>query len=590
MQFNQNNLNQANSPYLRQHKNNPIHWQEWSRDVLNYAKQNNKIIFLSIGYSTCHWCHVMANEAFSDKEIADYLNNHFVSIKVDKEQRPDIDKQMMDFLVSNTGSGGWPLNVFLTSNQNPFYSLTYLTPENFLELIKYIKNFYEKNTINKEFQKSRIINPLDIEEDFIIETLKKNFDLKSGGFGLFNKFPLHSTMLFMLHYYEGTKNENIKFMITKTLDAMMEKGLNDHLQGGFFRYCVDSNWNIPHFEKMLYDQAMHLWIYCLSYKIFKENKYKIISEKIIDCLLLTFFKSGFFISAHDADTNHEEGLTYLWSYNELKKILNRKEFNTLYKNYQIFESGNFEGKIHFIKKNQNFSDELIGIEKKLLEIRNQREQPFKDEKFITSWNSLIGIALINAYRYFKKDECLELAKKLFSKIWNEHFYNDKLFHSSFKGKIQEHEFLEDYASFLLFASYLHEETNNYKRYMISLYEKIKKFKEDNWIESENKDFIKVYSDYYDNPIPSSASLAELALIRTEILLGNNYLIKKKFKEPLKNDFFNISIMIKKGLFHIITSENKIDWENLPSNTIQKIGLTFSNCYKDSCSLINNFHK
>ena len=588
MQFNQNNLNQAASPYLRQHKNNPIHWQEWSQDVLDYAKENNKIIFLSIGYSTCHWCHVMAEEAFSDKEIADYLNNHFVSIKIDKEQRPDIDKQMMDFLISYTGNGGWPLNVFLTSNQNPFYPLTYLPLENFLELIKYIKNFYEKNNKKIEFQKSKIINPLDIKEDFIIEILTKNFDHKSGGFGLFHKFPLHSTMLFMLHYYEETKNENIKFMITKTLDAMMEKGLNDHLQGGFFRYCVD-NWNIPHFEKMLYDQAMHLWVYCLSYKTFEEEKYKIISEKILNCLLETFLESGFFISAHDADTNHEEGLTYLWDYNELKKILNQKEFDLLKENYQISDSGNFKGKIHFIKKNSYFSNEINHIERKLLEIRNKKEQPFKDEKFITSWNSLAGIALINAYRYLKKNEYLELAKKLFSKIYNEHFYNEKLFHSSFKEKFQEQEFLEDYASFLLFITYLHEETNDYKEYIISISEKIKKFKEgDNWIESENKDFIKVYSDYYDNPISSSASLAELALIRTEILLGNNYLTKKKFKEPLKNDFLNISVLIKKGLFHIITSENKLDWKNLPLNTIQKIGSSFSDCYKGSCRYINNY--
>jgi len=595
MQFKKNNLHKANSPYLKQHQNNPIHWQEWNSAVLKYAKQNNKPLFVSIGYSTCHWCHIMAEEAFSDEEVANYLNKHFISIKVDREQRPDIDKKMMDFIVHKTGQGGWPLNIFLTSDLDPFYPLTYLPPENFLETLKHIKNYYENNKHKIDKLPIRLFTPTNIDENLIIEIITNNYDYQYGGFGI-PKFPTHCTNLFMLHYFEETKNQYLKTMITKMLDAMMENGLMDHLQGGFYRYCTDREWKIPHFEKMLYDQAMHLWVYSLAYKIFKEEKYKIIAEKILKCLTETYLKSGLFISAHDADTNHIEGDTYIWDYNELKEILNENEFNFVKENYYISESGNFEGKIHLIKKtiespeHPKSSENITEIEEKLLKIRKNKQQPFADEKIITSLNALTGIALINCYRYLEKKEFLVLAEQIFHNLLKKHYINNKLIHSSFKEKIQGHEFLEDYASFLLFITYLHEETNKYKNHMTSFYKKINKFREKNqWIESNNEDFIKVNSDYADHPIPSSASLADLALLRTNILLEKNYLdTKENFKNPLKHDFLNISILIKKGLFHIITSKEKIDWNKLPLNSIQIKGERFSDCYKGSCSFENRY--
>lgn len=584
-QFNKNNLDKANSPYLKQHQNNPIHWQEWNREVLDYAKKNNKIIFLSIGYSTCHWCHVMADETFSNKEVSNYLNEHFISIKVDREQRPDIDKKMMDFMVHENGQGGWPLNIFLTPNQNPFYPITYLPSTNFLQLLFHVKSSINANDIKKEITFTP--KPISIQEDLIVKILNNNFDVNFGGFGFNQKFPPHCTILFMLHYYEETKNKDIEIKIKKTLENMMKKGLHDHLQGGFFRYCTDNEWNIPHFEKMLYDQAMLIWTFSTAYKIFKDENYKIVTEKIIKCLNETFLKNGLFISAHDADTNHKEGLTYLWDYNEIKDLLTNEEFNIFKENYEISQNGNFETKNHLIKKNINDSKQLLEIEDKLLKIRKTREQPFADEKIITSLNALTGISLIHAYRYLGNKESLELAEQLFHNLLKKHYINNKLIHSSFNEKIQEHEFLEDYASFLLFITYLNEETNSYKEHMTNFIEKINNFKEDNlWIESDNKDFIKTEASFYDHPTPSSVSLSELATLRSEILLGKDYLKNEDFKESLNYDFFNISILIKKGLFHIISNKQLIDWNKLPLNSIQIKGEKFSDCYKGSCSLDN----
>lgn len=593
MQFNQNNLDKSSSPYLKQHKNNPIHWQEWSQEVLDFAKQNNKIIFLSIGYSTCHWCHVMAQHAFSDKLVADFLNENFISIKVDKEQRPDIDKKMMEVIINQTGNGGWPLNIFLTSDLTPFYPLTYSPAKDFLELLMYIKNYNVAKGVKPEL----IIpfdNPSNIHEDSIIKLLSENYDFTSGGFGEYQKFAHPTATLFMLHYYEENKNEKLKEMIIKLLDVMMKNGLHDHLQGGFYRYCVDVIWKIPHFEKMLYDQAMHLWVYSLAYKIFKDENYKSICNKIFECLKETYSKSNLFISAHDADTNHIEGDTYIWEYNELKNILTSEEFNLLKESYEISENGNFEGKIHLIKRkiesNTEINNNITSIEKKLLEIRNKKEQPFADEKIITSWNSILGIALINAYRYLGKKEYLETSEILFSELSNNNFNDNKLFHSSLNGNIQKNEFLEDYSSFLLFITYLHEETNKYKDHLISFNKKLEEFKENNqWIESNNKDFEKTIAGYYDHPIPSSTSLAELASLRSNILLGNNYLKDQPFKESIKHDFLNISILIKKGLFHIITNKEKINWDKLPLNTIQIKSDKFTDCYKGACSEINNYN-
>src|SRR3989344_5932399 len=315
MAFKRNNLDKATSPYLQQHKENPIYWQEWSKEVLEYAKKNSKIIVVSVGYAACHWCHVMANEAFSNKEIADFLNKHFVSIKVDKEQRPDIDNYMMAFIQETQGQGGWPLNIFLTPDLKPFLAVTYVPIEprfslpGFIYLLRNVKGTYDKH--QREIREYLPIfhKGEDSEEQHIIQAIKNNFI--NNGFGFGAMFPPHNTLLFLLSYYEKNKGAGIKDILEKILDAMAMNGLHDHLQGGFYRYCVDGSWTIPHFEKMLYDQAMLLWVYSIAYKVFKKPGYKIILEKIIECLEDTYY-GGLYYTAHDADTDHQEGGTYLW--------------------------------------------------------------------------------------------------------------------------------------------------------------------------------------------------------------------------------------------------------------------------------------
>jgi len=578
MNFKRNNLDKANSPYLKQHRDNPINWQEWKKEVIEYAKKEKKILFVSVGYSTCHWCHVMAIESFSDKEIADYLNENFVSIKVDKEQRPDINNYLMKFLVSTTGHGGWPLNVFLSSDLKPIFGLTYagLSAKygmpGFMEILKTVKEQGDGREFNP------VLNaPTNIESAEIIQTIYDNFDQQYHGFGQ-QKFPQHSTLLFMLHYYQETKDDKLKEMIEKTLDTMMKSGLHDHLQGGFFRYCVDREWKIPHFEKMLYDQAMLLWIYSVAFKLIGKNEYKIVAEKIVKCLSETFGAGNLFYSGIDADTNHNEGETYLWSKEELK--------DDVITNAYVIED-NFEGKIHLIKKENKFSDDLDKAESKLLEIRKKRDQPHTDKKIITSWNCLAGIGLIHAYRYLGNKKYLDMAENLFKGLIKLH-YSASLVHSSIDGVKEKEEFLEDYASVLLFVTYLHEETCKYEKYLKEFSSEIKKFKKKIWIESNNEDFIEVEAEAYDQPVPSSISMAELAISRSNVLLKKEYLVDEEFKQPLNFDFLNISVILKKGLFHIVETPELLDWSKISINTIQEKGKQFMRCYKGLCNTDKSF--
>lgn len=578
MDFKRNNLDKANSPYLKQHKDNPVHWQEWKKEVIEYAKAQGKMLFVSVGYSTCHWCHVMAQEAFSDKGIANYLNEHFVSIKVDKEQRPDINNYLMAFLTSMTGQGGWPLNVFLSSDIKPIFGLTYAGLHakygmpGFMEILKAVKERGGGSEFHPELSA-----PKTIESDKLIQTIYDNFDHYYHGFGQ-PKFPPHCTLLFMLHYYQETKDDKLREMIEKTLDTMMKSGLHDHLQGGFFRYCVDREWRTPHFEKMLYDQAMLLWVYSLAFRLIEKDEYKLVAEKIVKCLHETFESNGLFYSGIDADTNHHEGETYLWSKEELKN-------DAIATAYSM--ENNFEGKIHLIKNKNTFSDELDRAESALLEIRKKRDQPHTDKKIITSWNCLAGIGLIHAYRYLGKKIYLDMAENLFDALIKSH-YSARLIHSSIDGVKEKEEFLEDYASLLLFVTYLHEETNNYENYLKELSTAIMKFKKKEWIESHNDDFIEVAAEAFDHPVPSSVSMAELAICRSNVLLKKEYIGDEEFKMPLHFDFFNISVLFKKGLFHIIETPTLIDWRKISINTMQGRGKEFMRCYKGVCSTDTSF--
>ncbi len=585
MNFTQNNLSTAVSPYLRQHKNNPVWWQEWNNEVLAHAKQKNKLIFVSVGYSTCHWCHVMAREAFSNKTIAAYLNEHFVCIKVDREQRADIDQYLMSFLQQTTGRGGWPLNVFLTPDLKPLFGLTYAPVEprfglpSFIDSLRKIKEFYAAQAKNVQAFTPMTSKTLSSTEQELIDSSWNEFDKENGGFGTSTKFPSHCTLLFMLYYVEATQDKKLKRMLEQTLEVMFLRGLHDHLQGGFFRYCVDAAWTIPHFEKMLYDQAMLLWIYAIAYKVLAKKEHKTVAQRILVCLRDNFEDDGLFFSAHNADTDHEEGKTYIWSEEELKNCLTTKEYRQFTKGYLISKKGNFEGKTHLIKKKAIF---LPRIEKKLLALRKKRAQPFVDKKILTSWNCLAGIGLIHAHRYLGTKKELQHAEALFEKLVKKNYSNKRLAHSSYEGVIQHEEFLQDYASMLLFITYLHEETGMYEHYLKEFYEKMLSFKKEGvWIESQNTDFIALPAESYDHPIPSSISLAEFAIVRMKILLNQEYAFGT-FKQALSSDFSNIATLLANGFFHVIETPKKLAWTKLGANTVQLKGKKVKECYKGVC--------
>jgi uncharacterized protein YyaL (SSP411 family) len=584
MDFNRNNLDRSSSPYLRQHQSNPIWWQEWDAKVVEYARKNNKPLFVSVGYATCHWCHVMAEEVFNSPEAAEMLNRDFVSVKVDREQRPDIDRFMISLSYAATGTSGWPLNAFLTPEMKAITALTYipLRPREgvpgFVEILPRIKSFYEQNAENINYFEMPLYTSSTVPGNFE-ETLISTYDLEHGGTPNAPKFPPHSLLLFSLYYHKTSGDIRLKAAIEKTLDMMLLRGLNDHLQGGFYRYCVDEEWTIPHFEKMLYDQALLLWIYSLAYKSLKKSPYEGCVHRIIKCLEESFESDGLFFTGHDADTNHREGEFYLWDEQELRDILGEKDYERFSNIYEISIKGNFEGKNHLVKR---IAVNLDDIENKLLEIRRKRDEPFVDKKILTDLNCLTGIGYIHAYRCLNDRSLLKKAENIFAELMKHHFIDDSLFHSSFGNIVQKNEFMQDYAAMLLFVTYLQEETREYHEHLQLFYDKLLNFKRDGlWIESDNPDFFTMPSDTIDHSHPSSASVAELAISRTE-LLQKQSLPEREYHEPLSNSFLNISTLLSKGLFHTVKTPAKIEWSQLPINSIQIRDNELNVCYKNSC--------
>lgn len=586
MNFLRNNLDNALSPYILQHKNNPIYWQEWSKDVLAYAQQQNKLVLVSIGYATCHWCHVMSYDTFNDQETSQFLNEQFVSISIDREIRPDIDLYMLSFALEFAGSGGWPLNVILTPDLKPFAAVTYMPAKSenpqlppFLTILRKALLYYNEH---RDDIKPYILQPLKIKSvqpETILTTIESQFDATYGGFGAVPKFPPHSTLLFLLSIFAQENVKSIYIMLKKTLDAMSLGGLHDHLQGGFFRYCMDQQWTFPHFEKMLYDQAWLLWSYSAGYKALKEDSYKKIIEKIIICLQTSFNNNGLYYAALDADTEGKEGATYLWTTEELKSLLTPQEFAEFSHVYSIHDVGPLQGFNHLIKSREVFLDT---IENKLLKARNLRPQPAVDKLHLTSWNALTGIGLLMAYRHTQHEQALTLAQNLFTILCTKHIQNEILYHCSIDENLVQEGLLEDYATMLLFATYMHEEFGTHGAIMNMLETKLQTFYKDNaWFESLGTDFMPIPANPYDYALPTSSSIAELARTRAHILSFKSS-SPLEFKEPLRCDFLNIAVLMANGGFHIIEAPEKVAWHNLPLNVIQRKGTTIKDYFGDSC--------
>ena len=482
-----NRLSQETSPYLLQHANNPVDWYAWKDEAFEKAKKENKPILVSIGYSTCHWCHVMERESFEDPEVADFMNQHFINIKVDREERPDVDQIYMDACQLINGNGGWPLNCFLTPDKRPFYAGTYFPPEpaynrpSWLQVLNNLSNAFRNKRETVEGQANRLMEAIKKSDktmlnelegldgtleftpelaDRIYSNLRDRFDRQAGGFGGAPKFPGSMTLRFLLNYHFFTKNEEAKDHALFSLDRMIRGGIYDQLGGGFARYATDRAWLIPHFEKMLYDNALLVELLADAFKLTKNELYK---ETIIETLDFVEREmtsdEGAFYSALDADSEGEEGKFYVWQKKEVAEILG--DDTELYcAFYDITESGNWEGKNILQRKKsfktfaaENEMDErslkqtLKKNREMLLTARLKRIRPGLDDKILLSWNALQCSAYANAYAALGIEKYKTAAEKniqfLLTNLKDEN--SDLLFHTYKNGKAQYHAFLEDYA-------------------------------------------------------------------------------------------------------------------------------------------------
>ncbi len=580
-----NNLDRSDSPYLRQHRNNPVWWQEWSSETLAAAAAQHKPLFVSVGYSTCHWCHVMAAEAFSDPDTADFLNRHFICVKVDRETRPDIDQQLMHFMQSQSGGGGWPLNVFLAPDLRPIFALTYApaVPGNgmlpLLVIAGKVLEYFSSHAGELQPFSPTEEKPRPTPEDRLLAGLLAALDPLHGGFGPGPKFPPHSTLLFMLYRLSGEKHAGLENACRITLDAMRRGGLHDHLQGGIFRYCVDRAWAIPHFEKMLYDQAMAFWCYALAYRVLGDGAYKTMAAGIRRCLEETFAMGELFATAIDADTGHHEGATYVWQYDEIKAALNDLEFASFSAAYHLPERGNFAGAIHLSRRNDLPPGDC---EEKLLALRRTRPQPFRDEKALCGINALAACAYIQAARSFDQPRLEEKAARMTRELLTVFWDGNALGHSLANGTVQRQGFLSDAGALLLALTLLRERDAGWRDAMNSLVKYTASFRSDNrWIESNQADFHAVPASWFDHPIPSSVSLASMGLARAALLNGSQP-ERLEYLQPHQSDFFNVAAMLSQGLFHQVHAKHAIDWARLPANSIQLLGEPEADCYRGEC--------
>ena len=522
VQINKNILSNDLSPYLKQHKDNPVNWQTWSEETLDYAKQNKKPIILSIGYASCHWCHVMAHESFEDNETAKIMNQLFINIKVDREERPDLDFiYQSSFQLFNQTGGGWPLTMFLDENGVPFMGGTYFPKEakhglpSFKEVIQKVSEAYNDQREKIINQKDLIIKNLDLKKNSvlnqdlepILEMSLSHLDQVKGGYKGAPKFPTFNLFETLLYFYNSSKDIKYLKPVELIIKQLCSKGIYDHVEGGIARYTVDEDWVIPHFEKMLYDNTQFILLLSKFCKINSDNYFKEKLEKTIEFLKENFQnKEGFLGSAYDADSEGEEGKYYIYSYSEIK------DFENIEKYFDIKPEGNWENKIILVEKEKPTQEIL----KKLLQIRLKRKKPFFDDKTQLDLNCLMISALIAANEILPKKNYLKLAEEFFFKIEKKYIEN-KIHHSYSKDIV----FIEDYAFLINAINDLSDATMNFKykdlAKKLSLEALNKFFLDDKKIfqknpKNNNDTFFKPI-DIGDNTIPNGNAIMLINLVK-----------------------------------------------------------------------------
>ncbi|HEX2788395.1 MAG TPA: thioredoxin domain-containing protein [Ignavibacteria bacterium] len=617
-----NALIHEKSPYLLQHAYNPVDWHPWNENTLKLAKQLKKPIFLSIGYSTCYWCHVMEREVFENPEIAKLMNKYFINIKVDREERPDIDRIYMMALQSMTGAGGWPMSMFLTTDLKPFYGATYIPPKakygraGFEDIIGQVNELWNtkqneilessneiyahlEKRINSVYKKDEIINDMPAKSCY--ELCRKIFDYENGGFGEGNKFPRTSVLDFLLAYNKVYKDIEALDMVTYTCQKMFLGGIYDHLGGGFHRYSVDTIWRVPHFEKMLYDQAQLICTYIDAYLVSDNKLFLSVAEDTAKFILNNLASSeGAFYSAEDAesatdaDKPHEkaEGAYNLWSKEELDKILGDDaeifncyfgilpHGNTLNDPHEVFGNKNvlyiandvFDTAKKFDKTPEEISETISSSTKKLLEVRNKRPAPHLDDKILTSWNALTIKAFCKLYQVTGNNEYLNIAKKATAFIQEKLFdkKNKTLLHRFREGESKFTASLEDYAYLIDALINLYESSFDvsYLEFAIEINEiTINKFYDktnSGFFDTEiNDDIILRTKEIYDGAEPSGNAIQIQNLLKLGVITGKNELTDmavnsiKLFFDELQKYPFSYPCSISDLMFYLNSAKEII---------------------------------
>ncbi len=561
-----NALAKESSPYLLMHAHNPVNWYPWNEEALKKAKDEGKAIFLSVGYSSCHWCHVMERESFLDEEIAKFLNENFVCIKVDREERPDVDQIYMESLniynqlTRNGQTGGWPLSMFLTSEGKPFFGGTYFpardgdrgTRKGFLSIVKLIHENWSNNkaSVEKtadqltEITRSQLEGKAPLQDEKIkaawiekdIDQLKRTFDPEFGGFGFSArnpnrpKFPEASNLMLLLEYArqgtDETRKENAKSMLTKTCQQMALGGIYDHIGGGFHRYSVDRFWFIPHFEKMLYDNGQLATVYSQMYELDPKDEYRRTVEGILEFVEseMTAPEGGFY-SALDAESEGIEGKYYRWKKEEIEAALTDEEFKLFAEIYRLNEAPNFESEYYAPQLKETLDtatfEKLTPARKKLFDIRSKRPRPLLDKKILTSWNGLMIRGFADAGRIFKNQHYVDVASKAadfaLKKLVDE---NGRLFRTNTDGVSKLNAYLDDYACLIDALCALHKATTDQK--WIDAAKKLQQKQDELFWDEKNGGYFYTSQDHEtllirtkraaDTSVPSGASVSANSLI------------------------------------------------------------------------------
>jgi uncharacterized protein len=556
-----NRLSGESSPYLLQHAHNPVDWYPWGDEAFEKAKKENKPILLSIGYSACHWCHVMERESFENEKIAALMNELFVNIKVDREERPDVDEIYMNAVQMLTGRGGWPMTMFLTPDRKPFYGGTYFPPEDrqgmpgFPRVLTGVSEAYRERSQDVEKSVEQILTALrrmsesqetgkDFSDAVIADGAEKvagAYDAENGGLGQAPKFPNAGVYELFLRTYSGTPSQRFLEMVVHTLTKMAQGGIYDHLGGGFHRYSVDAKWLVPHFEKMLYDNAQLLRIYADAYTATREPLFKSVVEETAGYLLREMLQpEGGFYSTQDADSEGEEGKFFVWTADEINQLVGEEDGEIFCRMYDVGEPGNFEGKsiLHpiltveqaakFFRKQPDEIRALVARTKeKLFTVRERRIKPFRDEKIIMAWNGLALSGLAEAAKITGNPAYIDAAKRTVDFIFQKMVRDSFLLHTYKDRTAKLLGYLDDYAFLAVGLLDLYEAVFE-RSYLDRAVELAEIMLEEFWDEQDggffftgksHEQLISKAKPIFDASIPSGNAMATQLLLRLHHLTG-----------------------------------------------------------------------